>query len=464
MAEKLLNVFSQDVLKKEILDTFKELPELKDYFVNGTNPILDLFSSQISSILSKKLFYINQVKNENYIQFAKNPENKYYLAKSFGYRINRYSSPKILMTYLDLKAGSNPESFPIKYGDVVGTYGKEEIIYIGEDKILERNDEIECSIGKSKSVRNNFVFEDDNSLIKLRIVPEELKSVDNNEIRLYINGNETKLSKDLEDFIIKDDVVDYSDSNITSELYVFEYTSLYGKRVTPEDIYTVKWIENNGRVDKINISNVKSLEEGKFKFKEILSFGANCDDLEKLSWLPILYYRTMRRAVTDEDYKYILLNFPLFKDINIFSKDVNNKYVFYIHSQSTNYEIKKLTDYESKEVSTFINKYKMSGIQLYFIPGKPVDLIFNVSIKLNDPSKITFIQEEIQEILQKYLLKFNGQVSIGDILAEISQIKDKDGNILVNFIYPADGIKDTYKLEKFEYLVLKKENFKLNFK
>ena len=461
--DKILNVFSQDVLKQEILNSFKELPELKDYFVNGTNPVLELFSSQIAAILSKKLFYLNQLKNENYIQFAKNPENKYYLAKSFGYRINRYSCPKISMTYMDLEAGSNPRSLPLKYGDVIGKYGDMDIIYIGEDRIVERGDVVTCAIGKSKSMTDNFKFEDGNSLIKLRIVPEELKSVDNDEIRFYVNGNLIELSKDLEDFIIKDRAVDYSDSNTISEIYVFEYESLYGVRVTPEDIYKVKWIETNGRVDKLDTSKIQSLINGQFKFKEVLSLGADCDSLEKLSWLPIFYYRTMRRAVTDDDYRYILLNYPLFKDISIYSKDVNNKYIFYIHSQTNDYEIKKLTDYESQQVSEYINRYKMSGIQLYFIPGKPVDLVFKVTISLYDPSKITFMQEKVKELLRNYTLKFIEKVSIGDIIAEISQIKDEEGNNLVKYIYPADGLKDTYELEKYEYLVLKDENFNIEF-
>jgi hypothetical protein len=456
----LANVFSQDVLKAEIIDTLKNVPELAPYFVEGESPILELFSSQLSSILSKKAYYINQVKNENYIQTAQQPDNKYYLAKSFGYRINRYGSSKIKLTYQDLGNGSSPESLALKYGDVVGTYLDEDIIYIGKERVVERGDVLEFSIGKSKSIRDTFTFSDDDSLIKIKIFPEELKSVDNDEIKIFINGNYIELSKDLENFIIKDNIIDYSDSNVVSEIYVFEYSSLYGKRVTPEDIYEVRWIETNGKKDLFDEGKMKYLKTGQFNFHSTMSLGYNCDTLEKLSYLPIFYYKTMRRAVTDDDYKWILLAYPLFSDMSIFSKDVNTKYLFYIHKDTKNGEVEKLTDYTAKDVTNYINNYKMAGIKLYFIPAKPIDLKFDVTIKLTDPSKIPAIKEEIRKILETYTLKFLKEVDMGEILADISKIEIEDKE-MISFIYPNIGMVEQYTLEPYEYLQLLEENYNL---
>ena len=459
----ITNIFSQDVLKEEILDTLKNVPELKSYFVDGESPILELFSSQLAGILSKKAFYVNQVKNENYIQTAQQPDNKYYLAKSFGYRINRYGCAKIEMTYQDFANGPKPQSLPLKYGDVIGTYEGEDIIYIGEDKIVERGDVLPFAIGKAKSMKDKFQFSDDESLIKVYVYPEELKSVDNEEIRFYVNGEEVKLSRDLEDFIIKDDVVDYSDSNIVSTLYVFEYSSLYGKRVTPEDNFEVRWVETNGKKDSIDETKIKPFVDGQFVFNRTLSLGYECDSMEKLSYLPIFYYRTMRRAVTDDDYRYILLQYPLFKDISIFSKDVNTKYIFYIHSDTTNENVVKLNDYTAEDVTKYINNYKMSGIQIFFIPGKPIDMVFDITLKLQDPSKISYIKEEVRRILKKYTLIFLKEVDMGDILADISKI-EYEGEKLVSFIYPNPGMIDKYTLQPYEYLQLREENFNLSIK
>jgi len=456
----LANVFNQDVLKLEIIDTLKSVPELAPYFVEGESPVLELFSSQLASILSKKAYYVNQVKNENYIQTAQQPDNKYYLAKSFGYRINRYGCTKIKLTYQDLGNGATPQSLPLKYGDVVGEYLGEDIIYIGDERVVERGDVLEFAIGKSKSVKDSFTFIDGESLIKVNIYPEELTSVDNDEIRMFINGNKYELSKDLEDFIIKDSMVDYSDSNVVSSIYVYEYSSLYGTRVTPEDLYEVRWIETNGKKALFEEAKIKYNVEMQFNFHSVISLGHTCDSLDKLSYLPIFYYKTMRRAVTDEDYKYILLAFPLFKDMSIFSKDVNTKYLFYIHSDTTNGSVSKLTDYTAKQVTEYINNYKMSGIQLYFIPAKPVDLKFDVTIKLTDPSKIPLVKEEIENLLRNYTLKFISEIDMGNVLADISKI-EIDGEKMISFIYPNEGMVDKYTLEPYEYLQLLEENYNL---
>jgi len=456
----ITTIFTQDVVKEEIIETLKNVPELSSYFVDGESPVLELFSSQLASILSKKAFYINQVKNENFIQTAQQPDNKYFLAKSFGYRINRYGCAKIKMTYKDFASGVNPQTITMNYGDVVGSYNGEDIIFIGESSSVERDDELLFAIGKRKSYSGGFNFDDDESLVNVLLYPEELLSIDNEEVKLYINQKESKMSRDLEDFIIKDVVVDFSDSNTVSSLYVYDYRSLYGVSVDANDVYEVIWVETDGKKDSFDESKIDLFIDGQFVFKEVSTLGYSCDSLQKLSYLPIFYYRTMRRAVTDEDYKFILLAYPLFKDISIFSKDITNKFIFYIHSDTLSNDVHKLTEYESEKVDEYINFYKMSGVQLYFVPAKPVDLKFDATVKLFDASKISYVREEVRKIVEKYTLKFFDKVELGDILAEISKI-EYEGEKIISFVYPNENSVELYDLKEYEYLQLKDEDYHL---
>jgi len=458
----LTNIFSQDVLKEEILETLRDVPELKNYFTENDTPILSLFASQLASILSKKAYYFNAIKNENFLQTAQQPDNKYYLAKSFGYRINRYGAPKIRMKYQDLNSGEKPKSLPLSFGDVVGSIGEFEIIYIGEDILAERGDILEFAIGKSKKYSNSFVFDDDETLVTLNIFPESLKSVDNEEIKLFVNGELKKLSNDLENFIIKKAPVDFSDSNIATKLYIHEYSSLYGLKVTPEDKYEVKWVETDGKIEQFDQSTIVLLEDRQFSFIEVMSLGHECDSLEKLSYLPIFYYKTMRRAVTDDDYKYILLQYPLLKSLNIYSKDVNNKFIFYIHNDTNNEKIVKLTEYEAEKLSKFINNYKMSGTNIYFTPAKPIDMKFDISLKIEDASKLSIVRDKITKLVHNKTLTFGAKVDVGELLAEISKI-EIDGTKIINYIFPSDMPKE-YNLKKYEYLVIKEENLNIEFK
>lgn len=453
-------LFGQDEIKRELLEEFKKHPDYSKYLVDSDSPMLNMICSGVGTILAKKLMYITNVKKESFITEARSEDSVHFLAKSFGYRINRYSAPRIKLKYTEDMNNVNPETRYIEPGQILGSYGdKYDIVYIGKPMFVERGDEIVCAIGKSVSrVSHEFNILDSDGLVKEIIRPQHLKSVDNSAIFFYVNNVNIVLDTDLENFIIENKVVDFSEDNVSSQLYIFEYSSLYGYKITPEDRYTCIWLETDGKIDYIDQKILKVNDN--YRYIDTLSLGSQCDSIEKLSYNTTFYYQTQRRAVIDDDYRHILIAHDMLKDVQIFSKDVNNKFVFYIHSNTDTKTDYQLTEYERSVVSLYIRKYKMSGVKLYFIPAKPVELIIDLSIKLNDVNRISEVTSEVKSIVSKYLFKLGSTFEIGNVIADVSKIMYK-GSPVVNFIYP--NIPQTHNLESYEYLNLREENLKLSF-
>ena len=284
------NRAKQDV--ENYLKKLNNYEEIKDLLPDSTLTVIIELMSGYSVYAS----HSNQInKQETYLSTAKLESSVYNIAKAFGYYINRATAPILKIRYLDVA------SLPLQSGTVIGQYGDLDIVYFGEDRIIEKLDEIDFTVGRYSTMEQKIQLTNGEYISEIH--PTELQAVDNDNIQLFINDNPRPLSKAIEDFVVHQKAVDYSlDVNI-SKLFITDMDNQYGLIVSDNyDVMKVKYIETNGSID-FKTDNLTLPDT--FMFLEVSHRGSNGESLDKIKRLAPLFYSTLRRAVTDEDLSYI---------------------------------------------------------------------------------------------------------------------------------------------------------------
>jgi len=295
------------------------------------NELLDILTQYITY----NNYKYNMYRKEGYIKEAILESSIINLASMLGYRLNRYTAPRV-----KFKVVSDKTLF-LKDGYIIGnfTYNNIDysIVYFGEAKKYEYGDELDFYIAKYNEIEE--VVQTDFILKELN--PLNLKSIDNNSIHIYVNDILQKVSHNIEDYVIFRSAVDFSKDFYSTLLYITDKQNYFGLNISVNDTLKICWLETDGEIDSLNIQQLNIIDKN-FVPLEISSYGTFGDDIEKVRFLAPLYFTTLRRMVTKEDHKYIIKSHELIKDCAV-EKILTKPFEGYIYpidsTENQNYTI-----------------------------------------------------------------------------------------------------------------------------
>ena len=302
MANKTI-IQHDNMTQEEIQNSInKYLKQNEDYTslegFKGTDIVTELlagFGSYIS--------YNNQtLREETYVETVKSQTSIAMLAIDYSFRINRPTSPKLLLEY----TGSFPKT--IFKGDIFGTYEGMSLVYIGESTSISTGSTFEVSIGELK--KTTITIDKTDNIWMVDLKPTSRNYIENSILDISSNQVHSRVVTRLEDLYLGN-AVDFSLGNNSSRIYLYD-AKLEKGFSTPEfgDV-TIIYLEIDGAFTFVN-SKAQMLKE--FKLNTILSQGADADDLFYVKSILPFFNQTFRTAVSPFDYNYIVKNFSYFKD------------------------------------------------------------------------------------------------------------------------------------------------------
>lgn len=323
-----MNIISNDSvsfkqIKENIEDYLKSLnnwDEIKDTLPASNMTIINELIAGFASYVSYKQ---KMFRDETYLTTAKLPSSIYNIAKTFGYYINRYTIPSINVKYIGVPTKT------MKSGDIVGTYGDYDLIYFGENLIVEKLDTFDVFVGRY--VENEYTVSFINDSYSIDINPIYLGAIDDNRIQLFINDVQQEISKDIEDYVVLQKAVDYSYDTNSTKLFISDRANTYGIILDDGDIVKLKTLETDGNIEDFDTAGVSLINE--FLPVEMNHNGSNGDDLDKIKRLSPLFYSTLRRMVTEKDHKYISEANPMIKSASA-ERDLGTPYKINLNPQA----------------------------------------------------------------------------------------------------------------------------------
>lgn len=238
--------------------------------------------------------------NQTYLSSATRTSSIHKTARTFGYNINRVTAPVLYLRYMEVP------TITLDYGSVLGKYGDYDLIYWGPTVKFEKLDQIEVCVGLVKTNRN--IIPIDMDIVDVKILPIELVGVDNNNILVKVDGVSVPVTKDVESYVVRNQVIDYSDSTTTTTISVSDRTNNYGVSVV--DYVDTVWVESDGKL--VMDESLLQLNQG-FRYVGVGHLGTDGDSDDEIKRLAPLYYSTQRRMVSRLDHKYVIESHPLVK-------------------------------------------------------------------------------------------------------------------------------------------------------
>lgn len=242
-------------------------------------------------------------REETYLQKAKQESSVYEISSTFGYSLNRFSSPVIKLVYTEV------DTIRLESGMVLGHYGDRPLYYFGEPKLIEKLDVIDVHLGEYFEHETQASYVNDELIIEL--FPQVLEAIDRNNVRVEINDVATKTSRDIEDYVVFGNVIDFSPTPRDSKIFLADRAYSYGQTIGEGDKIVVKYMETAGYEEELFLTEVKPIEG--YQVSEIASHGGSGDSIEKIRRLAPLLFSTLRRMVTARDHKYITEAHPLIR-------------------------------------------------------------------------------------------------------------------------------------------------------
>lgn len=306
-----LRYISQKGIKAEIHKYIeKELNsnELIDTLSPATINIIENITAGATSFM---IYHSMMMKNERFLSTAILESSVFNLAKDYSYNMSRAVCPKISLIY------NSTETLVIKEGQSLGKIGyNSNLVYTGKNITIEKGDKITVCVGRFFSITNNVKLE--NNALNYILEPNELLSIDNDQVKIYINKKEAEISRLVEDFAVWNSIVDFSITNKATKLMVCDNQFKYGKYIIENDLVEIKYLETNGYTGDIDVRTIEA--DKRFLVDEILTLGVAPEPISKIRELAPLFYTTQRRMVTVKDHIYIATSNPHFKSVG-YKKD-----------------------------------------------------------------------------------------------------------------------------------------------
>jgi hypothetical protein len=315
MIDKKLSLSMDNIL----IDIDKYLESRNDYNdIKNSIPSSNL--SFIKELIAGYSSYINynyhRLRDETYLDSATQASSIYSIAHTFGYDIKRHSCPKITFRYY------NVETIHLVPGQVLGKYNDYDLIYFDEPRSIEKLDTIDLCIGKV--VNQKFSNIDITSKIIIDLVPQGLKSIDNEKVLLTINSEVVDITRNLEDYVTSNKVIDHSNDNVSTKILISEPQYKYGYEFSNKfsNLIDLTYIETDGYLD-IKLNESQPYQNYNLVPTDIASYGNNGQSLGQIKRLAPLFFSTHRRMVTKADHKYIAETNSYLKSVGI-DKDNGN--------------------------------------------------------------------------------------------------------------------------------------------
>lgn len=416
---------SQEKILKNILEWVKTLPNYNEIKDNLNTSTMSVIYQLAAGTASWNFFYFQQCRAETYLSTAKQSVSVYNLARQFGYNIDRGFAPIISAKYL------GNTTIGLKSGDIVGKFENYDIIYFGDSILVERNDTVKFVLGKFKSYENT-IQNSQNAIIIESLTASVLNYIDNVNIRMSVNDKSINLTKNVEDFVVTGEVIDFSVSPKSTDIYIMDSQYKYGLyELTDGTPYKIEYIETNGYLGNIATKDIKMIDN--WIPDEVLSNGANPESIDKLRQMSPLYYSTMRRAVTEKDYDYLSKAHSLVMDtksdrekgtpgvwdITLKSTSItpNDIYVIGVDTGKTYTYLAKQGDNSTKVLEELAKAMTMAGYAIAEVVGNNKIRMTNADARLTlTPtvnSKFNAAQEVVHQInppcctLNIFYIKFN---------------------------------------------------------
>lgn len=286
---------------------------------------LDLIVELISSAAEISSFYNLRSEQESFLEYAELDQSVFAKARELGYRVSRYSSPAITLKYNAIATRE------MRRGDIIGTYGEYDLVYFDETQKIEKGDYIQVLIGKYREVSSDIDFNSEED-IYTKLSPIYLKSIDNTNVVLFFDDKLYEKTLFPEDYIVYNNWCDYSQSQTETNIYVANFKLKYGlyevfSKSNAVKKYTIQYIETDGKLSDFDSKSLDITND--WIFYRIDSYGFDCESISDIVKYAPLVYSLQRRAVTENDYKFLLTSLPQFKDVSIMPyQGVHGNYKF----------------------------------------------------------------------------------------------------------------------------------------
>jgi hypothetical protein len=465
------NISSFSDIKQELITFIKDNKE--------RYKLLDSFSSSVSTVIIELiagfLTYLNfkyiRYREESYLHTAKLQSSIYMLSRNFGYRINRNTAPTIKFEY------NSDLSITISTGFVLGTVQLKgntyDITYFGDTKKLVRGTIIVGYIGAYKSKTSDFKsFNFDEGTVMLYTDPSSdgVSQVDNKLIRIKINDKNVPISTHMEEFVLRNSIIDLTYVDDTAELWIYNLESNYGYVIEKQFNYLLEYIETPGFIDfdmndltntaliqtvttygntnYVGTSESVSSLFNSIRFNintdltpiEIMSNGSNKDSFDKIKATAPLLTVTAKRAVSYEDFSILSKAFSLFNDTYAYrnTKRCCSVIICYALKSDTQSE---LTNSEIGMFTEYFKDYQLLGTEVILQPGtrRDVNILFDVTydcgLRLgSDTSTILedMITDKIHEICESRNKKLGISFKTSEMILALDNVLYRNSKVVVS--------------------------------
>jgi len=268
---------------------------------------MDLVTSLVAGYAAYGNYKNKLFREETYLKKAKLDSSTFETAYPLGYRFVRAKAPEITVKYV------NTNEIFLDEGDVLGEVEIDKqmypIVYFDRPRKLVYNDIIQLKIGSYKTLSYNTFLQKFNSIT---IEPSTYRSIDNDNIKVYSNGELIPTSILFEDFVLNNVISNMSKDNVSAILYINDTENNLGVQDIGD--IEIKFLETDGKVEIIDRTKISFFKSG-FYFDSVYSHGINEDTIEKIKLMAPLLRTTKSRAVTLQDYKYYTMNSNIFEDV-----------------------------------------------------------------------------------------------------------------------------------------------------
>ena len=385
-----LDNIDYNTVKDDLYNYLKSRPDFSQIQeVLASN--LDMFLNVLAGYATYNSYKYRQERQETYLSKARLETSVWQIAKTFGYNINRFTAPIINFKY------NSDITMKLELGTVIGTYKDYSVIYFGKDKVIEKGDIISFHIGNLITI--DKVVNDDTLVFNVK--PQILKSI-HNTLYLKTDTLQKEVSRNVENYLVYQEPIDFSDSIYTTTVEVLDYYNKFGlyKKIKPMETVTLFGLETDGSIDSLEDQNDLQVTDN-FLYYSPEHNGSNGDTLEHIRYITPYYFSTLRRMVTVKDHRYILEAHPYIKSAYVERDDgVGASY--------------RLTVSEQKSLYTItINGF------LHIVKNSPtLSDIYNV-IKKDNNSKIYLNEDSIDIVAE------NGRMSDYTVLVSDGLLIDK---------------------------------------
>ena len=314
-------MLQNDIIKKdslthnEILANIRAfvqgLPHYENIKDNLDSSTIEVIYQLLASVSAWQFYYFNMVRQESYLSTATQTDSISYLSRMYGYNRGRAMCPKITLQYNDVP------TLNITTGTKFGTYLNYEVFYFGEPRLIEKGDLIDVCIAHYIEKSGRVVSKDNAFSILLKA--ETLQYIDNTHLQFSLQDVSYNISKDIEAFVVNNEIVDFTQDENSTLIYIKDDRYHYGLIVEDFTRYKIKYVETDGLISTFNQKQLKLDNDKIWLYNSIATLGANTELLEKVKYLAPLFFSTMRRAVTEKDHSIIAKAHPLIKDANCYT-------------------------------------------------------------------------------------------------------------------------------------------------